>query len=221
MPKVAFLIPSIDGPYRQTLEALEASVPFIEAAGFEHAMKVECGPYISHNRATLLRKALDWGADMAVFLDHDMSWAPQDLIALLQADGDVVAGFYRYKKDEEAYMGAIYDPPQARGDGAVKAFRVPAGFLKVTRNAVRHIMRQYPELIYGDPENPSIDLFQHGAHKGTWYGEDMAFSRRWIDCGGEIWLLPDLNLTHHAKDKAYPGNFHEFMCRQPGGAKEH
>lgn len=226
MPKVVFCIPSLNGPFPATLDALAASLPFIEAAGYEHQMGTELGPYISHNRATLCRKALDKGADVVVFIDHDMSWDPQDLLTLLKTEGDVVAGTYRYKKDEEEYMGALKElldgRPFVREDGAIRGFRVPAGFLKVTRNAVRRIMREYPELVYGDPENPSVDLFQHGAHKGTWYGEDMAFSRRWIDCGGEIWIVPDLNLDHHAKDKVYRGNYHTFLRKQPGGdlAKE-
>ncbi len=42
---------------------------------------------------------------------------------------------------------------------------------------------------------------------------------RWRDCGGEIALVPDLDLIHHAGAKAYPGNFHEFMLRQPGGSE--
>jgi hypothetical protein len=221
MPKVVFCIPSINGPFKETITSLEVSVPFVEAAGYDHEMGVECGPYISHNRATLCRKALDKGADVVFFIDHDMSWDAPDLLTVLETEGDVVAGVYRYKKDEEEYMGAIKEGPRGvamvRGDGAIRGFRVPAGFLKVTRAGIRKIMREYPDLVYGDPENPSIDLFQHGAHKGVWYGEDMAFSRRWADMGETVWIVPDINLTHHSRDKAYPGNYHQFLMRQPGG----
>jgi hypothetical protein len=221
MPKVVFCIPSINGPFPATVAALEASVPFVEAAGYEHQMGVQLGPYISHNRALLCRKALDAGADVVVFIDHDMSWDPEDLVTLLKTEGDVVAGTYRYKTDIEDYMGAYKERadgrPWVREDGAIQGARVPAGFLKVTRNAIRKIMREYPELVYGDPECPSVDLFQHGAHKGVWYGEDMAFSRRWTDCGGQIWILPKLNLNHHSPDKVYPGNYDTYLRKQPGG----
>ena len=44
----------------------------------------------------------------------------------------------------------------------------------------------------------SVDLFNHGAHDGAWYGEDYAFSRNWLALGGDIWIVPDLNLTHHS-----------------------
>ncbi len=218
--KVVFATPSLSGPTAPYIAALEKSIPLIKAAGWEEEYVQEIGcPYISHARATMTRKALDAGADAVVYLDYDLSWEPKDLLTLLQVHGDVVAGTYRYKKDEEEYMGGWLTRqdgrPLLRGDGCFRANRVPAGFLKVTRKAIRQIMRNHPELVYGDPEKPSVDLFQHGAHEGVWYGEDMAFSRRWIDAGGEIALIQNLNITHHAGDKAYPGNLHEFMGRQP------
>lgn len=222
--KVVFCCPSLAGPTAPFIEALERSIPLITGAGWDEAFVQELGcPYISHARATMLRKALDGGADVIVFLDYDLSWRPEDLLKLIETPDPVVAGLYRYKKDDEEYMGAIMDGadgrPVVRADGCIRGFRVPAGFLKVTREAVRTFMRAYPELVYGHAENPSVDLFNHGAHEGVWYGEDMAFSRRWKDCGGEIWIQPDLSLTHHSADKVYPGNFHNFMLRQPGGSE--
>jgi hypothetical protein len=82
---------------------------------------------------------------------------------------------------------------------------------------VDKFMKAYPHLIYGPAYRPFVDLFNHGAHKGLWYGEDYAFSRNWNDCGGSIWLLPDVDITHHSADKAYPGNYHMYLRRRPGG----
>lgn len=222
--KVVFATPTLTRPFDQYLAALEASVPLVIAAGWEEAAGFEVGmPYIACARATLLRKALDAKADVVVFIDHDLSWRPGDLLKLIETEGEVVAGTYRYKCEEERYMGALITGddhrPITREDGCIKAHSVPAGFLKVTRAAVHKIMRAHPELLYGDPDRYSVDLFSHGAHEGVWYGEDMAFSRRWRELGGEIWIVPDLNLTHHAPDKAYEGNFHVHLTRQPGGSE--
>ena len=224
MPKVVFCVPSLAGPTAPFISALEQSIPAVIGAGWDEALVEERGcPYISHARATMLRKALDAKADVIVFLDYDLSWDEGDLLKLIETPGEVVAGLYRYKKDEEEYMGALFcdaqDRPVVRKDGCIKGNRVPAGFLKVTKEAVHRFMRAYPELIYGDAYNPSIDLFCHGAHEGVWYGEDMAFSRNWLAAGGDIWVIPDLNLTHNSTTQAYPGNYHEFLMRQPGGSK--
>lgn len=223
--KVVIATPTLDRPYPAYLASLEASAPVLDEAGIEHStvFKIGC-PYISHARAEMLRQALDADAEAIVFIDHDLEWRPQDLLALIQAEGDVVSGLYRFKKTEEEYMGVLVTHadgrPQVRADGCIRAEKVPAGFLKVTRDAVRRFMRAYPALLYGHPDKYSVDLFNHGAIDGVWFGEDYAFSRRWREAGGEIWVVPDLDLTHHSSAQAYPGNFHEFLLRQPGGSKD-
>jgi len=221
-PYVVICTPTISRPYPQYLDALEASVPALDAAGIRHSTVATIGsPYISCARAEMLRKALDVKADVVVFIDHDLSWRSEDLLSLIQTDGDVVAGTYRFKLPEESYMGTIKVQadlrPIVRDDGCILANLVPAGFLKVTKEAVHRFMEAYPDLCFGPKFNLSVDLFNHGAHEGQWWGEDYAFSRRWNAMGGEIWLVPDLDLTHHGADRAYPGNFHTFMRRQPGG----
>jgi hypothetical protein len=106
--------------------------------------------------------------------------------------------------------------PVVRPDGTLSGFGIPAGFLKVTRAAVERFKEAYPELIFG-PKSEYVDLFNHGAHKGLWWGEDFAFARRWRDLGGDVVLMPNLNITHHLPDKAFPGNLHTFLRSQPGG----
>lgn len=224
--KVVFAVPTIRKPYQATLDALAASVPLLDAAGLEHAMVSEIGcPYISAARSKMLRKALDAQADVVVFIDHDVSWAPGDLLKLIQTEGDVVAGLYRFKRPEVEYMGQVLTqadgtPMVRESDGALKGYCAPAGFLKITRKCVQRFIEKYPELCYGDRCSPSVDLFNHGAHKGVWYGEDYAFCRNWRDAGGELWIVPDINVDHHASDgTVYSGNFHEFLLRQPGGSE--
>src|SRR4051794_14768690 len=104
----------------------------MDAAGIDHSMVWEVGcPYVSHARATMLRKALDWGAEAVVFLDHDLSFGPDDLLKLIEAEGPVVSGLYRFKKDDEEYMGILREnadgTPFVREDGCIRADKVPAG----------------------------------------------------------------------------------------------
>jgi hypothetical protein len=227
--KVVFCTPSLTKPHPAWFEAFEKSVPLLNEAGLDHSFVGEVGnPYISAARATMLRKALDAKAETIVLLDHDVSWKPQDLLDLILADVDVAGGTYVFKNDSEEYMGRPFvdgsGKPQTgkidkNGVFMLKAACLPAGFLKVTAEAVDKFMTGYPDLCYGPKYHLSVDLFNHGAHKGLWFGEDYAFCRNWNDIGGECWLLPNLDIAHHSKDRAYPGNYHEFLMRQPGGAK--
>lgn len=226
MPKkVVFCIPTISKPYQVCLDSLAASVPLITEAGWDEGAVYQIGcPYVSAARSMMLRKALDAKATVVVFIDHDLSWEPQDLLTLIETEGDVVSGTYRFKGEPEEYMGALFSgadgKPLVRDDGCIKAHSIPAGFLKITRGGVNQFMRAYPELCYGEPCSPSVDLFNHGVHKGVWFGEDYAFSRNWIEKCGDIWIVPDLNITHHLPDKPFVGNFHQFMMRQPGGSRD-
>lgn len=222
--KVVFCTPSLSGPTAPYIKSLEASIPLVEAAGWEHgyAQQIAC-PYISAARANMLRSALDADADVIVFIDYDMSWDPQDLVTLLETEGEVVAGTYRPKIDDEQYMGTIetnadHTPKVRESDGAISAKLIPAGFLKITKNAVDVFMVQYPELCYGPQYHLSVDLFNHGVHERIWWGEDYSFARRWKEKCGDIWIVPNINLDHNTKDKVYKGNFHEFLMRQPGGS---
>lgn len=221
--KVIFCVPTMTRPFQATLDSLRDCIPAIQAAGWDEGCVNEVGcPYISAARATMLRKALDAKATHIVFIDHDVSWRPDDMVKLLETEGEVVAGTYRFKKDEEEYMGTLVSDPLGRpkvraSDGALYASAIPAGFLKVARTAIDLLMEKYPELVYGDHISPHFDLFNHGAHNRVWWGEDYAFARRWLAVGGDIFLIPDLNLSHHTATAVYPGNFHLFLRRQPGG----
>lgn len=223
--KVVFCIPTVKKPYQACLDSLESSIPLIHSAGWDEGLVNEIGnPYISAARATMLRKALDANADVIVFIDHDLSWDAPDLLKLINTEGDVVGGTYRFKyenPDEVSYMGTIYsdefERPLVRSDGAIKARLLPAGFLKITAKAVDRFMTAYPNLCYGEKYRLSVDLFNHGAHDGVWWGEDYAFCRRWEELGGDAWLVPDLNINHHGEKAVYKGNFHEFLLKQPGG----
>lgn len=223
--KVVFCIPTISKPYQVTLDSLEASVKLIKEAGWEEGAVYQIGcPYISAARSMMLRKALNAQATVVVFIDHDLSWDPLDLLRLIETDGDVVAGTYRFKGEPEEYMGAIFPgedgTPIVREDGCIKAHSIPAGFLKITRQGVNRFIAAYPELAYGEKCAPMIDLFNHGVIDGTWYGEDYAFAKRWREKCGDIWLIPDMNIDHHTVTTRFKGNFHEYMLRQPGGSKE-
>jgi glycosyltransferase involved in cell wall biosynthesis len=228
MLKVIFCTPTREKPCGPYIDSLEKSIPLIVGAGYAEGYLVEVGnPYISGARATMLKKGLKAQGDIFIFLDDDLSWEPEALLRLIQTPGEVVGGTYRTKEDEPNYMGRILQdksgrPTSIREDGCFECACLPAGFLKVTKEAVADFMRGYPDLCYGPPYDYAVDFMQHGAHKGMWWGEDYAFCRRWRDIGGQVWLIPDIEVQHHDwKSKAiYRGNFHEYLMRQPGGVKE-
>lgn len=225
--KVVFCTPTRDKPHAAYVAALESSIPALEAVGIKHSVSLEVGcPYISSAMATCARKALDTMPDVLMFLDDDVSWTPESLVKILTCKEDVVGGTYRFKKpDPVEYMGCLLTNeegfPLVREDGLILPKWMPSGFLKVTANAVDKFMKAYPHLNCGPSYHPTPDLFNHGAHEGIWYGQDYAFCRNYAAKCGPIFLMPDLDITHNGIDgMVYPGNFHQFLLRQPGGSED-
>ena len=110
------------------------------------------------------------------------------------------------------------------GDGTIQAFGVPAGLVVIRREVIEKLIASHPEkrywdLIEGKRVDGFYDLFPQGVYDGRWWGEDFAFCRLWTNLGGKIAVLPNMTLGHHAGDKSWTGNYHEFLLRQPGGSK--
>lgn len=227
--KIVICTPTRKRPTKAFLSALETAVPVLEAYGIEHSTVFEVGcPYISHAMAKLTRKALDVNPDRIIYIDDDLSFSPQSLLKIAQATDDVVAGTYRYRKEPEEYMGTVFGDaegrPLVRGDGCISAEWVPSGFLSLSVAAIGKFMKAYPELEFGPRHHLSIDLFNHGAFEGLWYGQDYAFSRNYQKKCGPIWIIPDLDITHVNREEdgsetPFVGNFHKYLLRQPGGSE--
>ena len=182
--KVVFCVPTLRRPHQATLDSLEASVPLLDKAGWDHGIVHEIGcVYISVARATLLRKALDGKADVIVFIDHDVSWKPKDLLTLIETEGHVIAGTYRFKKDKEEYMGALADSddnkPIVRADGCVLADLIPAGFLKLTKQAIDIFVVAIPNYATGH----HTDQASTCSIMVLWTGNGIARTMRFLNAG--------------------------------------
>ena len=205
-----------DKPHPAFQKSLTETLPLIEEEGWQHALVVEANcPYISAARSKVLRKALDAEADFIVYLDYDVSWTPETMVKLLSTPGDVIAGTYRKKSPQIEYMGSLIKDSSnnlvAREDGCLLADKIPAGFLKISKYAVDKFAKAYPELLFGSPMKPELDMFNHGVLDGIWHGEDYAFSKRWNDKCGQIWIVPDLDIHHHKGEAVFEGNFHKYL----------
>lgn len=224
--KVSLCIPTRKEPIPQLEAAVDASLPLLRDAGHVVGVTTEIGcAYISFAAANMLAQALIWEADAIVFIEDDHSWEASALLKLVETPGDVVAGNYRYKDDSGDFMAIPYVKDEkifVRKDGCVLADKVPAGFLKITPRCVEVFRKAYPELICDNLEKGTkfVDLFNHGAFKGVWYGQDFAFSRRWRAIGGEIWIVPDLDISHWVRNEKdgtyteYLGNYQRVLDKQ-------
>lgn len=229
---VLFATPAYDSSVRlEFLESLMKSLDLCRQAGIETnfvAVGGDC--YVARARNTLARQFLDSDATHLFFLDADMGWDPEGVLKILRHDRPIVGGAYPLKREAEDYPVSMICDPDGRcaydGD-LMEAEWVPTGFLCIRREVFSDLTSHGLAAPYQGAgafgmENAQMhNFFECSMDSGRWWGEDTFFCRKVRQLGIKIWLDPDINFKH-AGGKVFTGNFHKFMCRQPGGidAKE-
>lgn len=215
--------------HSECVKSLDATMRLLEDRGHQAILGICAGCcYIQAGRNRLVRDFMQTDADVLFFVDDDVSWNPLDALRMIESGDAVVAGIYPQKKAFEDYPVVIRVDANARAivreDGAIAAFAVPAGMLAIRREVIEKLSAAHPEKRYydvidGERIDGFYDLFPQGVYGERWVGEDFAFCQLWRELGGEMWVLPNMTLGHHAGDKTWTGNYHEFLLRQPGGSK--
>ena len=151
------------------MQSVLALVQVAGEAGFDlsHAL-LGHDALITRCRSTLLGSFMDSAATHLLFVDSDIAFAPAQVVRLLRAGKDFVAGMYpikslnwgqatrhRYQHGETdaaaclLYVGRPCDPPERESeDGLVTAIYAGTGFMMVTREAVARMIEAYPETRY-------------------------------------------------------------------------
>jgi hypothetical protein len=183
-------------------------------------------PYIQKARNNLVAQFLKSNCGIFIFIADDLGYSAKDMLRLIETSGEIVAGAYRLKTDEDIYPVRIHSDsngkPLVRSDGCISATMVQTGFLRIQRNVFKKIAKVHPELaFYGIKNGMKVDVqhdfFPQGVHNHKWVGEDYAFCNLWTGIGGNIWIVPDMDLTHYSESQGYLGNYHKFLMSLPGG----
>jgi hypothetical protein len=182
-------------------------------------------PYIQKARNILVSKFLSFDCDSFFFVADDLEYSAEDALRVIEAEGDVVAGAYPLKSDDLDFPVVVnrgpHGSPLVRDDGCISAKWVQTGFTRIHRNVFERIILEYPGLAYygikdGKRINVKHDFFPQGVKGHIWVGEDYAFCDLWRGIGGEIWIMPDITLTHYDGEIPHTGNYHEYLISLKG-----
>lgn len=180
-------------------------------------------PYLSKVRNLCVSRALDRYPNLTdlFFIDADVTWPDDAVVRLLQSPVDVVAGVYPKKNDSLEFPVFLRlkdekTPKYIIKDGLYSANAVPTGFLRIKRRVLDKMnatVGWYTDATGGGEKVRNV--FEMGwwpddpkdlTGKGEWWGEDFAWSRRWLEMGGELWVDPDIDFGHRGS-KAWTANF--------------
>lgn len=132
------------------------------------------------------------------------------------------AGRLPLEESSQTYVIAWNDAKKIEAKQGFSRIRYAGGgFMMVKRSVIEKLCSAHPELRYGSTHGRGnrADLgFQHryalfepiiDQETGEYLSEDFAFSRRWTDLGGEIWVDTKSRLDHYG-----PSNFKGDLSSQ-------
>lgn len=175
---------------------------------------------LARGRNQIVHEFLESDADRLVFLDSDITFEPGRLIRIAHFTEDVVGGAYRLKEDgpERYPVAFLQDRKELRANehGLLEVQMVPTGFLSLSRNAFKKFREAYPGRDYQSRGVTQYCYFQIPYLDGSLYTEDSYFCREWRAIGGQIFMDPELRLTHWKGNIPYEGHIGNWLKRNAG-----
>jgi len=216
--KVVFGIAAYDGTITVPCAvSLDVTRRILQESKIESDILFMAGScYVSAARNHIVAEFLKGDGTDLFFIDADVSWTADSVLKILKRPEYVVGGIYPMKTKEENYPVIVKteDGIPIGRDGLIEATGLPAGFLKINRLVFEKMYEAYPYLKYFEDGKEIYDLFGCTIMFGRWWGDDLAFCKRWELIGGTMWVEPDLTLSHTGR-KTWTGNYHEFLLKQP------
>lgn len=179
-------------------------------------MELRFLPSCSHpamGRNQLADDFLNSDAERLVFLDSDVSFEPCSLLRIARHPVDFAGGAYRYKMDLECYPVMWLPKPELglTRCGLVEVETLPGGFLSLSRKVFESLKAAHPSRQYSHLGKAVHCFFQMPFFGENLYGEDSFFCKEWRDLGGQVFLDPELTLTHWDFNKPYKGHIGNWI----------
>lgn len=164
---------------------------------------VASGSLLVAERNRMLERFWQSEATHILCIDGDLGWPAEAVPAMLNADKEFVAGIYPSRKD----LGFIFRPtakenePLTLDKHLIEAEYVPAGFMLISKSAIKKMRDKFPELHYGPKDSRAKSestycLFNTEVWQGEFWGEDYVFCRKAREAGIKIWIDPLITFDH-------------------------
>lgn len=144
-------------------------------------------------------------ADDIIIIDSDESWVAEHAIRLLIHKEDIVCGVYPLTKpnkmefpfvpclaDDGSYLGKMLPD----GNCLLEVDRVPGGFLKISKRALRRWVEANPDRWINGKEHKIHTFFLNEIRENTFHGMDYCFSDSMKACGIKLWADTICDITH-------------------------
>ena len=173
---------------------------------------------VAQGRNAICKLFLQHDYDRLVFIDADISWEPGALFKLTRYNAPVVAGAYRLKRPEVIYpveflngTNTHSDVPLSK-DGLLEVNWAPTGFMSISREGLIAFKNNHPDREYAHHgEDGFFCFFQMKFEGGEMHSDDVYFCKEWRAAGGQVYICPNLKITHWDFNTPYPGNLSDWL----------
>lgn len=155
--------------------------------------------------------------DQFIMIDDDNWCDAQGFLRLVEAPVDIVCAPCRLRSEPVTWpVRWATDRPIARdpNHGLVAVESSGTGIIRFSRRSVERMTEILADEWYADPTTKAgkaWPMFMYEIASRAWWGEDVAFCRRWRAAGGEIWVDPDIH-THHIGLMDFHGDIAEWLA---------
>jgi hypothetical protein len=170
--------------------------------------------YIDRARNFCVNLFLESDCSDMVFVDSDLQFDTDAILKLIEYDRDLVAGAYRLKQQLIQYPIVLdfshENNCKEESTGLVYAKALTTGLMRIQRKVFEELIKHYGMKC---DDSGLYQFFRTGTvfpDTNSWYGEDSYFCRIWRDMGREMFICPDINITHIGGIE-YKGNYHEYL----------
>jgi glycosyltransferase involved in cell wall biosynthesis len=186
--------------------ALATATAYLAAHGVPHSVAMFEDSLVCRGRNRAAHEAMTRDFSHLLFIDADIQFKPEDIIRLLALDKDVAVGAYRKKNDRDEFaMSWLPDASrhleQCAETGAVKIANAGTGFMLIKSSVFQALADAMPDIAYDDlspiaPAKVMHAFFEVEVRDRRQWSEDFVFCERWRAIGGEVWLHPEITLSH-------------------------
>jgi hypothetical protein len=223
-PHIMIVTPAYSGTtHVQYAISLAETFYLLNLHGIKVTFQIEpSSSILSAARNRLTERFWQSDATHMLCIDSDLGWPAQAVLAMFDAKKEFIAGVYPSRKEKGFIFRPQYEDKQTqkliREKHLVKMEAVPAGFMLISRSAIKKMRNHYPEMYYS-PKDPRDDsestyaLFNTELFDGEFWGEDYVFCRRAGAAGIDIWVDPLIQFDHAGTI----GSLCEVLSNQPKG----
>lgn len=207
--------------------SIARALPIAMGAGIavDHFLLIGC-VHVDDARNICVGKFLDSACDALIFIDADVGFAPETLLRLIFAKGDIVAGVYPRKESPRSWPfktepGVVLEMDE---DGIVRngVVGLPTGFMKISRRVLDMMARDRGDRVFrpfGEVDMMAPIIFERTFVNGDRLSGDYAFCAYARSLGYNLALDPTLAFTH-AGEVRFFGRLIDDLTAPPEGDME-